>query len=208
MSAATHIQEVMEEKGTVTLKAIAYVLGVPAPRLYSVAKQPKEGEIYDAKVYNWEAIERFVTRRLDADQGYATIEDVIDLALKADEEFKLKDGRRGVNRGSVNKQIEVDGKLIPARKFATFEMSDDGDNLICLKKDPRVFKMVLQTESHTVLIPVKDAEGTPASQEVKVISNGMLNHKGVGPANIEETIKANFEAMAEAETVTAEESAE
>ena len=52
------ITEIMAEKGQPTLKAIAAVLEVPAQRLYTVAKQPKEGEVYDAKVYNWGAVER------------------------------------------------------------------------------------------------------------------------------------------------------
>ena len=52
------ILEIMESKGTPTLKAIAAVFDLPNQRIYSVAKQPKEGEVYDAKVYNWDAITR------------------------------------------------------------------------------------------------------------------------------------------------------
>ena len=62
-----NITEIMEAKGTPTLKAIAAVFDIPTQRIYSVAKQPKEGEVYDAKVYNWDAITRFIERRLDAD---------------------------------------------------------------------------------------------------------------------------------------------
>ena len=103
------ITEIMETKGTPTLKAIAAVFDVPTQRIYSVAKQPKEGEVYDAKVFNWDAIERFITRRLDAEKGLATIEDVIDAALVKDEELKAQDGRRSANRGEGrNEKITVD----------------------------------------------------------------------------------------------------
>ena len=61
----TQIQAIMAEKGEVTLKAIAGVFNLPPQRIYSVAKQPKEGVVYDAKVFNWEAIERFINRRLE-----------------------------------------------------------------------------------------------------------------------------------------------
>ena len=197
MAELNDLQKVMEEKGTPTLKAIAQVFNLPAVRLYSVAKQPKEGEVYDAKVYNWDAIQRFVMRRLDPDSEIATLEDVITKALELDEQFHLQDGRRSANRGSSIKTAEVDGKIIQLRKFSNFEA--DADMLVCLKKDLRVYKIVYQTISHTVLVPVKNFEGEVASQDVKVMSNTMLNHKGIGPGAIEEEIKARFEAM-DAET--------
>ena len=191
------LQQVMDEMGTPTLKAIAFVFGLPAPRIYSVAKQPREGEVYDAKVYNWDAIERFIARRLDPDTELATLEDVVAKALEADKEFHLQDGRRTANRESSNKKIEVDGKMIPVRKFSNFEM--ENGMLVCLKKEAAVYKIVYQTVSHTVLVPVKNYEGEIASQEVKVISNLMLNMKGVGPGALDECIAKRFEAMATAE---------
>ena len=117
------ILEIMEAKGTPTLKAIAAVFGIPTQRIYSVAKQPKDGEVYDAKVYNWDAITRFIERRLDADKGLATLEDVIDAALLKDEEMKQSDGRRTANRSTgVKQKIEVDGQLVAVRKYTNFEM--------------------------------------------------------------------------------------
>ena len=187
----TTIQEIMAEKGEVTLKAIASVFGVPANRLYSVAKQPKEGEVYDAKVYNWEAIERFCMRRLDETKGYGTLEDVIALAIEADAQFKENDGRRARGTGAKVEMITVDGKEIPKRKYDSFEMANN--NPVVLRGDDNVYKIVLQTESHTVLVPIKDMEGNVASQAVKVISNSMLNHKGVSPAALEDAIKERFE---------------
>ena len=179
------IQEVMEVKGTVTLKAIAEVLGVPSQRIYSVAKQPQEGVVYDAKVYNWGAIERFVTRRLDPEKGLATIEDVIDAALIVDAELKEKDGRRSANKGSIVEKITVDGKEVPVRKYKNFDMETNVP--VCLRKDPNVYKIVLQTLTHTVMRPI-GANGEFCSETVKVISNSMLNMRGIGPSAIEDAM--------------------
>lgn len=184
------ILEIMEAKGTPTLKAIAAVFGIPTQRIYSVAKQPKDGEVYDAKVYNWDAITRFIERRLDADKGLATLEDAIDAALLKDEEMKQSDGRRTANRSTgVKQKIEVDGQLVAVRKYTNFEMSAGVP--VCLRKDANVYAIVMQTLTHTVLRPINQ-DGTFASETVKVISNGMLNMKGAGPASIEDAIAKRF----------------
>lgn len=188
-----NIEAIMATAGVPTLKAIAKVFDLNPVRLYSVAKQPKEGVVYDAKVFNWDAIERFITRRLDADKGLATIEDVVLRALEIDEELKTMDGRRSANRGEGSKgeKIEVDGKMIDKRRFASFEM--ENGQLIVLKKDAEVYAIVLQTASHTVLRPVNSSEaGDFKGNDVKVISNGMLNHKGVSPSALEDAVKARF----------------
>ena len=183
------MKEIMEVKGTPTLKAIAEVFGLPAQRIYSVAKQPKEGEVYDAKVYNWDAIERFITRRLTDE--LPDMEAVIDAALAIDVELKERDGRRSGNRGGAStiQKIEVDGKEIPVRKYKNFEMSED--MYVCLRKDANVYKIVLQTLSHTCLRPV-GPDGEFCSETVKVISNSMLNMKGAGPASVEDAIAKRF----------------
>ena len=194
-----NIEPIMETMGMPTLKAIAAVFDLNPVRLYSVAKQPKEGVVYDAKVYNWDAIERFITRRLDADQGLATLEDVITAALKKDEELKASDGRRSSNRGegsAWNAKIEVDGQMIAKRRFANFEM--ENGCLVTLKKDAEVYAIVLQTASHTVLRPVICVEKNEAGEyffkgnDIKVISNGMLNFKGTGPSALEASIEERF----------------
>lgn len=183
------LEQLVEAKGGVTLKAIAFVLGVPSNRLYSVAKQPKEGEVYDAKVYNWDAIQRFCERRLDESKGYSTLEELIDLAVEADKEFKANDGRRGRGAATIE-TFEVDGVEWPKRKYETFEMSSG--KFICLRDDANVYKIVLQTLTHTVLVPVKDMEGTVASEDVKVVSNKMLNHKGISPMSLDKAIEERF----------------
>lgn len=193
------IEQIMEQKGMPTLKAIAAVFDLNPVRLYSVAKQPKEGVVYDAKVYNWDAIERFINRRLDADKGLATLEDVITAALKKDEELKASDGRRSSNRGegsAWNAKIEVDGQMIAKRRFANFEK--ENGCLVTLKKDAEVYAIVLQTASHTVLRPVicaeknEDGEYFFKGNDIKVISNGMLNFKGTGPSALEASIEERF----------------
>ena len=194
-----NIEQIMEQKGMPTLKAIAAVFDLNPVRLYSVAKQPKEGVVYDAKVYNWDAIERFINRRLDADKGLATLEDVIDAALVKDEELKASDGRRSSNRGegsAWNAKIEVDGQMISKRRFANFEK--ENGCLVTLKKDAEVYAIVLQTASHTVLRPVicaeknEDGEYFFKGNDIKVISNGMLNMKGTGPSALEASIEERF----------------
>ena len=187
-----NIEKIMSELGTPSLKAFAGVFDLNPVRLYSVAKQPKEGVVYDAKVFNWDAIERFIARRLDADKGLATLEDVVMAALAKDEELKANDGRRSRGEGSgYGAKIEVDGKMVAKRRFANFEM--ENGQLVTLKKDPEVYAIVLQTASHTVLRPVNSAD--PADfkgNDVKVISNGMLNFKGTGPSALEASIKERF----------------
>lgn len=189
-----NIERIMADIGMPTLKAFARVFGLNPVRLYSVAKQPKEGVVYDAKVYNWDAIERFINRRLDADKGLATLEDVVKAALVADEELKQEDGRRRSNRGEgsgYGAKIEVDGKMVAKRRFANFEM--ENGQLVTLKKDPEVYAIVLQTASHTVLRPVNSRDtGDFKGNDVKVISNGMLNFKGTGPSALEQSIEDRF----------------
>ena len=188
-----NIEKIMSELGTPSLKAFAGVFDLNPVRFYSVAKQPKEGVVYDAKVFNWDAIERFIARRLDADKGLATLEDVVRAALVKDEELKANDGRR-TTRGEgtgYGEKIEVDGKMIAKRRFANFEM--ENGQLVTLKKDAEVYAIVLQTASHTVLRPVNSADPTDfKGNDVKVISNGMLNFKGTGPSALEASIKERF----------------
>ena len=187
-----NIEKIVSELGTPSLKAFAAVFDLKPVRLYSVAKQPKEGVVYDAKVFNWDAIERFIVRRLDADKGLATLEDVVKAALVKDEEFKTNDGRRSRGEGSgYGEKIEVDGKMVAKRRFANFEM--ENGQLVTMKKDPEVYAIVLQTASHTVLRPVNSADPTDfKGNDVKVISNGMLNFKGTGPSALEASIKERF----------------
>lgn len=194
-----NIEPLMQELGTPSLKAYAGVFDLNPVRFYSVAKQPKEGVVYDAKVFNWDAIERFIMRRLDPDKGLATLEDVVRAALVVEEELKQSDGRRRTTRGeggAWGEKIEVDGQMVAKRRFANFEM--ENGQLVTLKKDAEVYAMVLQTASHTVLRPVTSQDKDENGQwqfkgnDVKVISNGMLNFRGTGPSALQESIDERF----------------
>lgn len=196
------LEQIMEAKGYPTLKAIATVFDLQPVRLYSVAKQPKEGVVYDAKVYNWDAVMRFIERRLGVKGAPETLEAVVDRALEIDVELKANDGRRSTAGSTSKEKIEVDGKLIAPRKYKTFEMSEG--QLFILKNDPEVYKAVYQTLSHTVLVPVSDKAGTIKGNDVKVISNTMLNMKGVGPSMLDKGVEERFANQAAIEAAKAE----
>lgn len=190
VATTNRIEALMADMGTPSLKAFAGVFDLNPVRFYSVAKQPKEGVVYDAKVYNWDAIERFIERRLDPEKGLATLEDVITKALEIEEELKKTDGRRR-SGGAAASKIEVDGKMIPQRRYESFEMANNQP--VTLKKDPEVYAIVLQTASHTVLRPINSKDLTDfKGNDVKVISNGMLNFKGTSPSNLEASIEERF----------------
>lgn len=200
------LPEIMETLGTPTLKAIAMVFDLKPMRLYNVAKTPKEGEIYDAKQYNWEAIERFMNRRLDPDQDLDSLEAVIEAALKCDEELSLSDKRRsGTGYYSKTETIEVDGQTIPVRKFPMHEMPPIPDEsghmpegfdqsiypdahptgipIVLIRKEILVYGFIFQTRSHTVLRSV-GPDGEFNRDDLKVISNTMLNMKGLPPDKV------------------------
>ena len=182
------IEDVMEEKGQPSLKALAMIHGLNPVRLYAVAKTPKEGVLYDPKVYNWDAVGKFIARRFDEGEGkFQSFEQVIDAALAADAELQLQDGRK--SRGSKVEKIELGDRTIPVRKWPSFEM-EAGLNIV-MRDDPQVYKIVYQTISHTVLVPV-DAEGNVATSEVIVKSNGMLNFKGIPPTELEKAIAERY----------------
>lgn len=161
------IQSLCAEGAHPTLKAIAMALEVPQQRIYSVAKQPKAGEVYDANVYNWDAIDRFVTRRLDADKGLATHEDVIRKAQELDVELKQKDGRRG-SRGKAHADIILEGgKSMPGRKF---ELTEGQKVMMRGEVAPTVYEVKMFTDTHVVL----QAENSPL---LSCYSNWTVNQK-------------------------------
>lgn len=141
--------DVMEGKEQPTLKAIAEIFEVPAQRLYSIAKQPIAGQVYDAKVYNWEAISRFIEKRIGKEgDKYATFEDVYEAAIAKDAELAQSDKRRGP-RGNGTSKVMIDlgdGKTMPARRKEV----DIGDK-IYLKRYDDEFEVVYLTATHVVL---------------------------------------------------------
>lgn len=162
---------------TPSLKAIAETLGVQQTRLYSVAKQPKVGEVYDARVYNWDAITRFVTKRIGADCTYQTIEDVLNAALIVDATLTTKDGRKRTGGVSSKTMISVgNDKMIPARRFVVVV----GDTVL-IKKNAETYTAVYVNEASVVLQP---KDGIVLS----CLSNWTLNQKMVPPARVAEEL--------------------
>lgn len=187
-----------------SLKAFALVFNLAPDRLYGVAKTPKEGEVYNAKVYNWDAIERFITRRLDPEKGWDDLETVVQKAMEIDADLKENDGRRvrGALPDSKLPRINVEGKIMPVRKFKSFEENFEpetgshahpsGIHTILLKGDPHVYAIVHQTAGYTCLRPI-NISGEYSSDFLKVISNSALNGVGFGPSNLTfENIKKKY----------------
>ena len=144
-------KDYIQDKPQPTLKAIAEVFEVPAQRIYSIAKQPVAGMVYDARVYNWDAISRFIEKRIGKEgDKYATVEEVYEAAMAVDEVLANQDKRRGPRAGSSAKvMIDLgDGKSMPARRKEV----NVGD-LLTFKKDAdtAVYEVIYVTETHIAL---------------------------------------------------------
>lgn len=196
------LEQIFKEKDTTpTLKALAHVHDLPPVRFYTVAKQPQEGKVYDPNVYNWDAVQRFIERRFDAeDAKFSSLEEVVDAAIKADEELKLQDGRRGGKGGvkieTFEAEVKGEMKEVQKRKYPSLEK--EANQPVVLKKDPNVYKIVFQTSTHTVLVPV-NSKMEPKNDDVIIKSNLMLNLNAVPPTSLEQEVKARFDADAAAE---------
>lgn len=140
--------DVMAGKPQPSLKAIADIFEVPPQRIYSVAKQPVAGEVYDARVYNWGAISKFIEKRIGKEgDKFATMHEVYEAAIAHDAELASTDKRRQSRGGSSKVMIDCgDGKQIPARR-KEIALGDT----IYLKKYADTFKVVYLTETHVVL---------------------------------------------------------
>lgn len=182
--------EAAKESGAITeaptLKAMAAVFGVSPNRIYSVAKQPKEGEIYDARVYNWDAIERFVAKRLDEGQ---TMDDFLKLAIEKDVELKASDRRVGSRLSDEEKYVKCSSGLMPRRKFAL----ELGQKVLTKKDTDVVFEVVYMTDTHVVL----QAVGTT---ELKVFANWTANSQIIPPHRFDEALAARAAAKATEDT--------
>ena len=161
--------EVMNGRPPPTLKAIADIFEVPQQRLYSIAKQPIAGEVYDARVYNWNAITKFIEKRIGKEgDKFQTLEEVYDAAVARDEELAASDKRRG-SRGSTKVMIDLgDGKQMPARK----KEINVGD-IVHLKKHEDVdFVVVYLSATHLVL-------KVDGSEVLNCLSNWTFNQQYV-----------------------------
>jgi len=193
------LQKVMEEHGTPMLKSIARVFGVKAQRIYTVAKTAEEGVYYNAKEYNWNAIEAFMLRRLDPDRGLYTLEDVIKKALVYDRSIRAVDRRTTRHAVKPRKgKTVVDGNTVPLRKYAHYNMETPdrashpaGVPVIMVAGDNAVYTFVLQTDSHTVLRGIGE-DGKFNSQAFRVITNTMLNALGVSLSRAKQEMEKRY----------------
>ena len=141
--------EYIADKEQPTLKAIAEIFEVPAQRIYSVAKQPIAGEVYDARVYNWKAISKFIDKRIGKEgDTYQTVEEVYEAAMAKDAELASSDKRHArKGSGAAKAVIDLgDGKSMPARRYEV----NVGDT-VNLKKYTETFTVVYVTSTHVVL---------------------------------------------------------
>lgn len=144
-------KDYIQDKPQPTLKAIAEVFEVPAQRIYSIAKQPVAGMVYDARVYNWDAISRFIEKRIGKEgDKYATVEEVYDAAIAVDEVLATQDKRRGPRAGgSAKVMIDLgEGKTMPARRKEV----KVGD-VLTFKKDADTtsYEVIYVTDTHIAL---------------------------------------------------------
>lgn len=142
-----NFKDYIEGKPQPTLKAIAEVLNVPQQRLYSVAKQPVAGAVYDARVYNWDALSRFIAKRIGKEgDEFATVEELYNAAMAHDEVLVSQDKRRGP-RASSNSKIDLgNGKKMPTRRTEV-----EVGQTVYLKGHSGEYEVVYLTATHVVM---------------------------------------------------------
>ena len=203
----THILDAiraMNNGEEITLKAFALALDVPATRLYSIAKRPVVGQVYDPAAKNWDALNEFFCGKLAAPEAaFATMEELV--AAAAEKDAWLAQNAT-VRTATGSNLIDVDGGKMPKRKTAMFEMGDERESLICFKHDAAVYKMVYQTLGYTVIREVNE-DGSFAKEEIRVISNATLNTKCVAPSAMAEAIADRFSGAYAEQTATESENA-
>jgi len=182
--------EVIEDLGKPTLTSLGEVINVKRRQMYAIGKSPDADNIfYNGHEFNWKAIERFIINRIDPNSDLNDLESVVAAALKIDA-VKKGNKLRKTNNQRVQ-QIEVDGNLIVTLKHPQYDLlfSDwervhpSGARIIVFRKDPNVYKIVMQTRSHTLVRSIDDT-GEYDSDELKVITNSTLNFRAVSPRNL------------------------
>ena len=105
------MSEIMNEVARPSLKQLAVVLDVQMDRIRSVAKKPIVGQAYDPKAINWDAIETFISNRLER-TGYDSIEDVFAAALEVEDAKPARAAKAEIA------MLDVEGsETTPARKI-------------------------------------------------------------------------------------------
>lgn len=184
-----------EERKYPSMRAIAEAVGGNQQRVYTIAKQPIAGQPYDPDVINWDAIERFVTKRLNPDEGIGTYDEVIAKAYDFDANKKAHDRRRGVSGGNAAEMITLpDGSTTPKRRM---ELTQGQRVMLRTDKEGIVYNVVLLSDTDIVL----QREGWPS---LKSLGNWTTNQKILTDESIFDKLIADRTAVMEAAKAAAE----
>lgn len=145
-----------------SLKQLAVVLDLQVERIKNVAKKPIVGEAYDPKAINWDAVDAFVTNRLER-TGYGSLEEVYAAACEVEVATRVAGGASKV-------MLEVEGSTTtPARKSDLLV----GD-IITEKATGENFEVCFVNETIVVYHPIVE-EGKIALSHA--IGNRIFNNK-------------------------------
>lgn len=105
------MSEIMNEVARPSLKQLAVVLDVQMDRIRAVAKKPIAGQVFDPKAINWDAIDAFITNRLER-TGYESVEEVYEAALLVEDAKPARAAKAEIA------MLDVEGSTTtPARKI-------------------------------------------------------------------------------------------
>ena len=156
------MSEIMYEGARPSLKQLATVLDLGVERVKNVAKKPIDGQVYDPKAINWDAVDAFVTNRLER-TGYDSLEAVYAAALEVEETVRVAGGASKV-------MLDIEGSTTtPARK-AELAIGDT----ITEKATGENFKVDFVNETIVVYSPIS-AEGKVTLSHA--IGNRIFNNK-------------------------------
>ena len=156
------MSEIMNEVARPSLKQLAVVLDVQVERIRNVAKKPIVGQAYDPKAINWDAVETFITNRLDR-TGYESVEAVYEAALDVEVAVRAAGGSSKV-------MLDIEGSTTtPARKV---ELAV-GD-IITEKATGENFEVCYTNETIVVYKPISEEGKITLSH---AIGNRIFNNK-------------------------------
>jgi hypothetical protein len=156
------MSEIMNEVARPSLKQLATVLVLGVERIKNVAKKPIVGQAYDPKAINWDAVDAFITNRLER-TGYDSLEAVYAAALEVEETVR-------VAGGASKAMLDIEGSTTtPARKS---ELA--AGDVITEKATGENFEVCYVNETIVVYKPIS-AEGKVTLSHA--IGNRIFNNK-------------------------------
>lgn len=174
------MSEIMNEVARPSLKQLAVVLDVQMDRIRSVAKKPIVGQAYDPKAINWDAIETFISNRLER-TGYDSIEDVFAAALEVEDAKPARAAKAEIA------MLDVEGsETTPARKIEV----NAGDT-IYEKKTGTEYKVEFVNETIVVFSPIS-------------LEGKLTLSRSIGNRNFNSKFTTNKPVIAEAQEEAAE----